>query len=165
MSQVKSKKTVAERVAQFKVQNPEQMKIHRLKESVKKSQRGVHDDQYNEEVKKKQREKKRRQRAEKKNEKKEANVSAAKDSVDGTTSEEMSASALMDSSSPLDSSSPRDSSSPLDNSPPSSSRNRLVVKFQFNKFQAPPQSCDLNVNHARSMRSVCIWFVGFFLSQ
>ena len=68
MSQVKSKKTVAERVAQFKVQNQEQMKIHRLKESVKKSQRRVHDDQYNEEVKKKQREKKRRQRAEKKNE-------------------------------------------------------------------------------------------------
>ena len=55
------KMTVAERVSRYRIMNPHQLKLNRLKENVNKTKKRITDKNFDEETKMKAREKKRRQ--------------------------------------------------------------------------------------------------------
>ena len=112
----KASQTIAERVAKYKAKNPNEMKLHRLKETTKKVERRLNDEKFDEEVKKKNRERKRKERAAKKAE----NIVM----MDNPTSEVPSF--------------PTPSLSSSSPSSPSSSRtgDKLVVKFPFTRAKS-----------------------------
>ena len=116
--------TAAEKSTRFRLKNPNQVKMHRLKNSLKNTVKRLNDPHHDEDMKKKAREKKRKQRADAR-EGKQKTANVALNDADNPSSEADTSSTPMDTSSrPMDSSS----------TPPMSSvRNRLVVKFPFSR--------------------------------
>ena len=130
------------RVSQFRAKNPGKVQLYRMKETVKKTEKRLMDDKYNEDIKTKEREKKRRQRAAKKckaNDKsKESSSSSAP-----LSSPMMSTPSSVPMVSPIpeeQTSTPSQMDTTTTSGTSSSSNRRMIVKFPFNSKtrKSPP---------------------------
>ena len=138
------KMTVAERVSRYRIMNPHQLKLNRLKENVNKTKKRITNKNFDEETKMKAREKKRRQRAARKIKPTEDTANTALN-VQDTTSADGNTSTQMDTS-------PQSSGS--------SERNRLVVKFPFprssrNSPQVIPEKDNLSTSTRLDSSYLC----------
>ena len=140
-----AKQASTNRVFQFRAKNPGKVQLYRMKENVKKTEKRLMDEKYNDEMKTKEREKKRRQRAAKK---------ANEKSKESSCSSAPLLSPMMSSPSPIPlvSSSPEEQTSTpsqmdgtTSSGTSSSTERRMIVKFPFNaRTRKSPPNNDLD---------------------